>query len=39
VEAKVKSLAGKPLKLRYGSVTREVKLAKGGTFRWKGEPE
>jgi alpha-L-fucosidase 2 len=36
VEARIKSLAGKPLKLRYGAVTREMKLAKGKSIKWDG---
>jgi alpha-L-fucosidase 2 len=35
VEAVIQSLAGNPCRLRYGSKTREVKLAKGESFRWK----
>jgi alpha-L-fucosidase 2 len=36
VEAKVRSLKGGTTQLRYGSATREVKLAKGRTYRWNG---
>jgi len=34
-EATIRSLNGGSTKVRYGSVTREVKLAKGETFQWK----
>ncbi len=37
VEAAVRSLHGGPVQLRYGSLTREVKLAKGKTYRWNGQ--
>ena len=37
VEATVRSLKGGSAQLRYGSVTREVKLAKGETYRWNGQ--
>jgi alpha-L-fucosidase 2 len=37
VEATIRSLNGGSAKLRYGSVTREVKLAKGETYRWNGK--
>jgi alpha-L-fucosidase 2 len=37
VEATIRSLNGGSTQLRYGSVTREVKLAKGKTFRWNGQ--
>jgi alpha-L-fucosidase 2 len=36
VEAAVRSLNGGSTQLRYGSVTREVKLRKGETYRWNG---
>ncbi len=34
VEANVRSLNGGSTQLRYGSVTRDVKLAKGEAYRW-----
>lgn len=37
VQATLRSLNGNSTKLRYGSVTREVKLATGGTLLWNGE--
>ena len=37
VEAAIRSLNGGSAKLRYGPVTREVKLAKGETYRWNGQ--
>jgi alpha-L-fucosidase 2 len=37
VEARIDSATGGPATLRYGAVTREVRLAKGGTFRWDGK--
>jgi alpha-L-fucosidase 2 len=37
VEASVRSLKGGSTQLRYGSVTRDVKLAKGKTYRWNGQ--
>jgi len=36
VEATLRSLNGGSTRLRYGPVTREVKLAKGETYRWDG---
>ena len=36
VSATVRSLLGNPCRLRYGDVTREVKIPKGGTFQWDG---
>jgi len=36
-EAAIRSLNGGSAKLRYGSLTREVKLAKGETYRWNGQ--
>jgi alpha-L-fucosidase 2 len=37
VEAAIRSLNGGSTQLRYGSVTREVKLRKGETYRWNGQ--
>jgi alpha-L-fucosidase 2 len=37
VEAAIRSLNGGSAQLRYGSVTREVKLRKGETYRWNGQ--
>lgn len=37
VEAAIRSLNGGPAKLRYGSLTREVKLRKGETYQWNGQ--
>jgi alpha-L-fucosidase 2 len=37
VEANLISMNGGAATLRYGAVTREVKLAKGGKFRWDGK--
>ncbi len=34
--ATIRSINGGTAKLRYGAVTREVKLAKGETYRWTG---
>jgi alpha-L-fucosidase 2 len=36
VETTVRSLTGGSTQLRCGSVTREVKLSKGETYRWDG---
>ena len=35
--AVIRSLNGNPCRLRYGGITRDVALAKGKTFRLKGE--
>jgi len=35
--AVIRSALGNPCKLRYGTQTREVKISKGGTFRWDGK--
>ena len=37
VEAAIRSLNGGSTKLRYGPVTREVKLSRGETYRWNGK--
>jgi len=37
VEAVIQSLAGNPCRLRCGTQTHEVKLAKGESFRWTGQ--
>jgi alpha-L-fucosidase 2 len=36
-EATIHSLNGGSARLRYGSLTREVKMAKGETYRWNGQ--
>jgi alpha-L-fucosidase 2 len=36
VEAAIRSLKGGSTRLHYGSATRDVKLAKGQTYRWIG---
>jgi alpha-L-fucosidase 2 len=36
IEAVIQSLSGNPCRLRYGTQTHEVKLAKGESFRWTG---
>jgi alpha-L-fucosidase 2 len=36
-EATLRSLRGGATQLRYGQVTREVKLTKGKTYRWQGQ--
>ena len=37
VEATIRSLNGGSTKLRYGPVTRELKLRKGESYRWNGQ--
>jgi len=37
VEAVIQSLMGNPCRLRYGTQTHEVKLAKGESLRWTGQ--
>jgi len=36
VSATIHSLAGNPCRVRYGDFTRDLKIKKGGTFRWDG---
>ena len=36
-QAVLRSLNGNPLRLRYGTHTREVTLAKGKSYRWDGQ--
>ena len=36
VSANVRSLLGNAARLRYGAVTRGLKLGRGGTLRWDG---
>ena len=36
VEAAIRSLQGGSAQLRYGLVTRDLKLSKGKTYRWNG---
>jgi alpha-L-fucosidase 2 len=36
VSATIHSLAGNTCRVRYGQLTRELKIRKGGTFRWDG---
>ena len=36
-EGAVRSLNGGSAKLRYGALTRDVKLARGETYRWNGQ--
>jgi alpha-L-fucosidase 2 len=36
VSATIHSLLGNPCRLRYGDVTRDVKIKKGKTFQWDG---
>jgi alpha-L-fucosidase 2 len=37
VRATIRSLNGEPCRLRYGNVTREVKIPKGKVFEWDGK--
>ena len=37
LQATIRSPAGGSTRLRYGPVTRDVKLAKGGTLNWNGQ--
>ena len=37
VEAAIHSFQGGAAKLRYGPVTREVKLRRGGVYHWNGQ--
>ena len=37
VSTMVHSLLGNPCRLRYGNVTRDVKIKKGKTFQWDGQ--
>lgn len=37
LEAAIRSINGGSAKLRYGSLTREMKLRKGETYRWNGQ--
>jgi len=36
-EALIRSEAGNPCRLRYGTQTREATIAKGESFRWNGK--
>jgi len=36
VSATVHSLAGNPCRVRYGDLTRDLSIGKGGTFQWNG---
>jgi alpha-L-fucosidase 2 len=36
IKATIHSLSGRPARLRYGTLTREVKIARGATFEWNG---
>ena len=38
VSATVHSSLGSPCHLRYGDATREVKIKKGKSFAWDGQP-
>ena len=37
ISATIHSFAGNPCRLRYGNVTREVKIKKGSTLQWNGQ--
>jgi alpha-L-fucosidase 2 len=37
ISATLHSLLGNPCRLRYGDVTRDVKIKKGKTFQWNGQ--
>jgi alpha-L-fucosidase 2 len=37
--ATVHSTLGNPCRLRYGNTVRDVKIKKGKTFQWNGQPE
>jgi len=39
VSATVHSTLGNPCRLRYGDTVRDVKIRKGKTFQWNGQPE
>ena len=36
VSATIHSLAGNPCRVRYGNLTRDLSIKKGGTFQWDG---
>ena len=36
-QANIRSIAGGSARLRYGPVMREMKLARGRTFKWNGQ--
>jgi alpha-L-fucosidase 2 len=37
VSAKIHSLGGNPCKVRYGNLTRDLKIKKGSTLQWNGQ--